>query len=343
MNTGIRYLVIRRSATRFFSGLIGLAALTFVCFRLRLGISSVGFLFLIVVVLLSLGGDVIVSVLLSILAAACLAYYFAPPIFSLRVHDPLNISAILAFLTTSFVISRLVSEVRTKSETALSSVNRKLVEAEERERNRIARDLHDDIGQRLALLAVELDQLQQDLPDSFEPRSRITALQEQIVEISTDVHAISHELHSSKIEYLGIAATMKGFCREFAKDQKAEVDFKSSDLTGVVPPEISFCLYRVLQESLHNAAKYSQVRQFEVELFETADAIHLKVHDAGIGFDPKLAMQGLGLGLTSMEERTKMVNGKLSVASQPGAGTTIHVSVPLSGQRSERHLQQKVS
>lgn len=343
MHKPVAYSAIRRSATRFFYGLIALAALTFVCFRLRLSISTAGFLYLIVVVLLSLGGDIIPSVLISILAAACLNYYFAPPVFSFRVHDTLNISSILAFLTASLVISRLVSELRTMSEAALSSVNRKLVEAEERERSRIARDLHDDIGQRLALLSVELEQVQQDLPDSFGPRSRISALQEQIGNISTDVHEISHQLHASKIEYLGIASAMRAFCREFAKQHKVEINFKNTDLTPALAPEISVCLYRVLQESLQNGVKHSRVQRFEVELVETTDAIDLTVRDAGIGFDPKLAMRGLGLGLTSMRERTKLVNGKLSVASQPGKGTTIRASVPVPIHGSERHLQQRVS
>lgn len=227
---------------------------------------------------------------------------------------------------------------RKRAEEALSGMNRKLIEAQEQERTRIARDLHDDVAQRLALLAIDLEQVQGHLPDSdFEPRTRIGTIRERAAQIADDVQTMSHELHSSKLEYLGLFAAAKGFCKEFGELQKAKVDFGSRDLPTSLPPEISLCLFRVLQEALHNAAKHSGVRHFEVQLSGTSEEILLTVSDLGGGFDSEAAMQGEGLGLTSMKERLKLVNGQLSIDSQPKHGTTIQARVPFrSNSDSER-------
>ena len=265
---------IRSSALQSLLAMVALASLTFFCFRLHLNISTAGFLYLIVVVLLSLAGDYISSTVTAVVAVLCLTYFFVPPIFSVRVAETVDLVAIIAFLTTSLVISRLVSKVRRRSEEALSSVNRKLVDAEERERNRIARELHDDIVQRLALLSSDLDEVQQELPDS-ELRYRIGALHEEMAKISTDVQEISHELHSSKLEFLGLTEAIRGFCRKVSQQQEVEIKFTGKDLTTALSPDISLCLYRVLQEALHNAMKHSGARQFDIDLFEAPDSIIL--------------------------------------------------------------------
>ena len=219
---------------------------------------------------------------------------------------------------------------RKLAEAALAKVSRKLIEAQEQERTRIARELHDDIGQRLAMIAIELQQLHENsliLPDV---RSCLDELQKRTSEIATDIQSLSHELHSAKLQYLGIAAAMRGFCQEFAEQQKLEIDFKAHDLPSPLSPDISLCLFRVLQEALHNSAKHSGVRQFEVRLWGTSDEIHLTVKDSGAGFDREAAKESRGLGLISMEERLKLVKGTLSINSQPRRGTTIHARVPLS-------------
>ncbi len=193
---------------------------------------------------------------------------------------------------------------------------------------RIGRELHDDIGQRLALLALQLQQLHDDTLILPEVRSRLDELQKQTSEIATDIQSLSHELHSAKLQYLGIAAAMRGFCREFAEQQKVEIDFKAHDLPSPLSPDISLCLFRVLQEALHNSAKHSVVRHFEVRLWGTSDEIHLTVKDSGAGFDREAAKESRGLGLISMEERLKLVKGTLSINSQPKCGTTIDARVP---------------
>ena len=218
-----------------------------------------------------------------------------------------------------------------QAEEALSGITGKLIEAQEQERARIARELHDDINQRLALLAIELEQVQQQAPDSVpELRTRIGALQSQTTQISSDVQKMSHELHSSKLEYLGIVAAVKGFCKEFGERQKVEIDFKSHDVPSRLPSELSICLFRIIQEALQNAVKHSGVRYFEVELWASTGEIHLRVSDSGKGFDTEAAIKGTGLGLTSMQERVKLVNGELSIDSQRNRGTTIHARVPVS-------------
>jgi PAS domain S-box-containing protein len=217
---------------------------------------------------------------------------------------------------------------RKLAEEVLSSFSRKLIEAQESERKRIARDLHDDIGQRLALLAVTIEQVKQSITSKDEVLGYLKELQTLTTEISADIQDISHELHSAKLEHLGIVTAMNGFCKELSGQQKVNIIFKHENIPSSLPQEVSLCLFRVLQEALHNAVKYSGVRDFKVMLRGVANKIHLTIHDSGVGFDPEIAMRGQGLGLTSMQERLKLVNGEISIESHPQRGTTIHASVP---------------
>jgi len=219
------------------------------------------------------------------------------------------------------------------AEEALLGVNRRLLEAQEQERTRIGRELHDDISQRLALLAVELEQVQH---DPSEVQIRLGKLQKEISEISDDVEALSHELHSSKLQYLGAVAGIRSWCREFGERQNMEIDF-GSDAGIVLPFEIGVCLLRVLQEALHNAVKHSDVKRVEVRLTGEPNQVHLIVSDLGKGFDVESAMQSKGLGLTSMKERVRLVNGTIAIESKPMGGTTIHACVPFGSEKfSER-------
>ena len=219
---------------------------------------------------------------------------------------------------------------RKLAETVLANVSRRMIEAQEQERTRIARELHDDIGQRLALFATNLQQLHPEPADLPGVRSRVGELKDQISEIATDIQALSHRLHSSKLEYLGLATAMRGFCKEFGEQQKVEIDFETHDLPSALSPDISLCFFRVLQEALHNSVKYSGVRHFDVRSWATPNEVHLTVSDFGSGFDIEAAKAGRGLGLISMDERLKILNGTLSIESQLKRGTTIHAFVPLS-------------
>jgi PAS domain S-box-containing protein len=218
---------------------------------------------------------------------------------------------------------------RKRVEEALANARNKLVEAQEQERTRIARELHDDIGQRLTLLTLELEQLRRSFPElPTTVLNRLDELRDEAMEMGADLQSLSHELHSSKLEYLGIAAVTQGFCREFATKQKVEIDCKTFDLPSTLSPAVSLCLFRILQEGLHNSLKHSGVRHFEVRLWAMPDGVHLTVKDSGAGFDSEEARESQGLGLISMEERLKLLNGTLSIQSQPNLGTTIHARVP---------------
>ena len=216
------------------------------------------------------------------------------------------------------------------AEEALANMGRKLIEAHEEERTWIARELHDDINQRVALLAVELEQWSQQFPGSEgEVSYHMSHLRQRLFDLGKDIQALSHRLHSSKLDYLGIASAANSFCKEMSEQQKVEIDFRHAGIPGSLPKEISLCLFRVLQESLQNAAKHSGVRHFEVDLHGTPDGIQLTVSDLGAGFDLQDAMNHRGLGLISMRERLQLVRGELSIRSQPGRGTTVVARVPI--------------
>jgi signal transduction histidine kinase len=219
---------------------------------------------------------------------------------------------------------------RKRAEEALSSMAGKLVEAQEQKRRRIARELHDDINQRLASLAVSLDSVSQVLPSSAaEAKQEIEHATKQVEDLGIDVQALSHRLHSSKLDPLGLAQAAAGFCKELSDQQSVEVEFHCENIPKDLSNEISLCLFRVLQEALQNAAKYSGSRRFEVLLTGESNEIQLTVHDSGVGFNPDEAMKGRGLGLTSMRERLKLANGYLSIDSRPQRGTTILARVDL--------------
>ena len=311
-----------------------LALLTESCQRLNVNVATCALLYVIVVAVISRVASFGTSIFASVVAAVGLAY-FAPPRHSFKIDDPLDSIAVVALFITSLIIARLVFRLRRMAEEALSTVNRGLIDAEERERARIARDLHDDVGQRMALVSNRLEQLMTDVPNlSVDVLATIDELHNETEEIASSIQALSHTLHSSKLEYLGLPRTMKSFCEEFAQQQKAQVDFRGNSETSL-PLDASLSLLRVLQEALHNSLKHSGTRKFEVELFEARNVIHLIVRDSGIGFNPA-AMKGRGLGLISMHERMKLVKGKLSIDSQPMRGTTIHALVPVeSGTNSE--------
>jgi PAS domain S-box-containing protein len=219
---------------------------------------------------------------------------------------------------------------RKLAEEALTSVGRRLIEAHEEERTWIARELHDDIVQRIALLAIELERWDHDILGSVvDKHEYLQHTRQRLFELGTDIQALSHRLHSSKLEYLGLVATAKSFCHESSEQRNVRIEFSHSDVPATIPKEISLCLFRVLQEALQNAVKHSADQNFRVEVRGTKEGISLAVRDSGIGFDWKDAMNRRGLGLISMRERLRLVNGELSIQSEPGRGTIVLARVPL--------------
>ena len=234
-----------------------------------------------------------------------------------------------AFFNVQDKMLRLVGMVsditeRKLAEEALSTMSQKLIEAQEEERTRIGRELHDDISQRLALIALGIE--------SAKRRSPAWAAEvgNQVADLASDIQALSHHLHPPKLEYLGLAAAAASFSTELSERHGVEIDFHSEDIPKELPREISLCLFRVLQEALQNAIKHSGSRQFQISLTGEANELELTVHDSGIGFESAEAIKGRGLGLTSMQERLKLVDGQLSIKSKSQSGTTIQARVPLS-------------
>jgi PAS domain S-box-containing protein len=219
------------------------------------------------------------------------------------------------------------------AEETVSGMTRKLVEAQEQERTRIARELHDDINQRLVLLGFELNQLREKhngLPS--EVRDRMVELEKMTADLCTGVYALSHELHFSTLDLLGLPKGMSSWCKAFGDRHKIEIDFKNGDVPQL-PQEISLCLFRILQEAARNAAKHSGGKRIDVQLAQRSGELHLIVSDSGRGFDIKAAKQRGGLGLTSMQERVRLVGGTIVIDSKPLMGTTVHVRVPFKAER----------
>src|SRR5262249_49616744 len=220
---------------------------------------------------------------------------------------------------------------RKKAEEALFTLGGRLIEAQEQERRHIARELHDDISQKLAMLSIELRQLTGILPDSqSDLRKRIESLLNTTSKVTDDVHALSRRLYSAKLEALGLIPTMRGFCRELAEQRGVTIDFTYSGIPDTVTHPVSLCLFRVLQEALNNAVKHSGTLDFEARLEKVGNDLQLTIRDRGIGFDPDVAMYKKGIGLISMKERVSLVKGTVSIVSKPEKGTLITARCPLS-------------
>jgi signal transduction histidine kinase/ABC-type uncharacterized transport system substrate-binding protein len=220
---------------------------------------------------------------------------------------------------------------RKLAEQALADVSRRLIQAQEQERMRIARELHDDINQQISILAVDLNRLGQQPPEST---ARLKSIFDEVAlrlsDIIGEVQAISHRLHSSKLEYVGLLAACKGFCKEAAERQSVNIEFRADGVPSGVPQDVSLTIFRVLQESLQNAIKHSGAQHFAVQLRGLCGDLQLTVQDDGIGFDVVRATSNHGIGLISMRERVNLVKGAISITSQPGAGTEVNIRVPMS-------------
>ena len=204
----------------------------------------------------------------------------------------------------------------------------RLLEAQEAERRRIARELHDDLNQSLALLSVEMDLLAESMPGSpAGTADRARDLSARVKELSSVVHDLSHQLHPSKLEHLGLVIAVRGLCEELSQSHGVEVRFTHDPDLGTVPPAAALCLYRIVQEALRNVVKHSGCRHATIALTGTEDALHMRISDDGIGFDTAAVTEGLGL--ISMRERLNLIGGAIIVNSRPSRGTRIVVRIPV--------------
>jgi PAS domain S-box-containing protein len=222
------------------------------------------------------------------------------------------------------------SEELQKSGEELRRLTGNLLSAQEDERRRLARELHDDLTQRLAVLAIEAGKMEQQFdtsPDLI--RERLPAMKDQIVALSTDIHRISRQLHPSILDDLGLVDAIKSLCTGFSKQEDILVEFTPENLPEILPKDLSLCLYRITQEVLRNIAKHAHAKEAHVTLAGNNGSVILSIRDSGVGFDLAQARRKPGLGLASMEERVRLIHGSLSVQSEPARGTTIEVRAPL--------------
>ena len=203
---------------------------------------------------------------------------------------------------------------------------RRLISSQEVERQRIARELHDDISQRVAALNIELDRAATEA-GSEALRAYLRRLSAQASEIAIDVQRVSYELHPSKLRFVGLLAALESLCGEVSKQRNLDVRFTHAAMPPVVDAAVSLCLYRIVQEALHNVARHSQARGAEVSVTGENSEVTLQIADSGIGFDPNHVRHD-GLGLISMRERAADLNGRLTIDAAPGRGTQITVRIP---------------
>jgi PAS domain S-box-containing protein len=206
----------------------------------------------------------------------------------------------------------------------------RLIDAQEQERSRLARELHDDFNQRLAVLAIDLERCAETIGHSpAQASQRMLELWNRASEIGADLHTLSHQLHSSTLQSLGLILGVGAFCDEFSQQQGIQVDLAHENIPGSVPPEVALCLFRIVQEGLRNVKKHSCSSRAEVRLEGSDGAIHLSLFDHGKGFDPRDPSTHAGLGMRSMEERLRLIGGRFELHSAPMKGTRIDVWVPL--------------
>jgi len=205
----------------------------------------------------------------------------------------------------------------------------KLITAEENERSRLASELHDDFSQRLAVLALGLENVAETMPSlPQETDQRLRGLSDSAAELGADLHTLSHRLHSATLERLGLTTGISALCREFAAQQTVQIDFSSDTILGSVHPNVALCLFRIVQEGLRNSKKHSGTTKAQVALREQGDKLYVSVRDEGSGFDMNELDKKSGLGVRSMEERVHFMGGKFAIHSQPGKGTTVEAWVP---------------
>ena len=221
-----------------------------------------------------------------------------------------------------------VSE-RKQAEETLKSLGGRLIAAQEEERRRVARELHDDFNQRLAVLSIELEQLGQRIQKPLGLRRSVQRLQDLVQEIAAEIHRLSYKLHPSKLDHLGLVAAVKSLCAELSESGKLNVEFHQTGFPFALDRDTTLCLFRIAQEGLRNCVKHSRAESARVVLTRTRTAVRLLVSDNGCGFNRKTVLMDKGLGFISMKERLHVLGGEMNICSKPLHGTRLEVSVPL--------------
>jgi len=204
-----------------------------------------------------------------------------------------------------------------------------LLAAQEEERRRVSRELHDELGQRLALLEIQIEQLERQLGADSAAFSALESLRGRVGEIADDVHRICCRLHPAILENLGLVVALRAYCEEYCAWSGVKTRFSYCGVPAKLLPPIALCIYRVVQEALRNTGRHAQAERAVVLLRGSESAIHVTIKDNGRGFLMSEAERHSGLGLISMAERVELLGGTYSLRTAPGGGTRIQVSIPL--------------
>jgi signal transduction histidine kinase len=245
-------------------------------------------------------------------------------------ENVLSLKVLLCMVAVPLMLLAAVIADRRRTEESLRDTSGKLINAQEQERSRLAAEIHDDFSQRLALLAFGLENAEEAISSSpVEALKQVHSLLNSASEIGADLHTLSHRLHSSTLEALGLVPGVAAFCKEFASQQGIEIDFLPDDIPRSTHPDVALCLFRVVQEGLRNLKKHSGAPKAQVRLHRAGDRLLVSVSDEGVGFDVRQLGKKEGLGIRSMEERAYLLGGRFEIHSEPGKGTRIEVWVPL--------------
>ena len=248
--------------------------------------------------------------------------------YELPVDEPRHFEARIVQAGDDRVLTivRDVTEAKRASELN-RDLARRLIASQEVERQRIARELHDDISQRIAMLSTEIDAMAEQA-DSEATRARLRTLSARTCDIATDVHDMSYALHPSWLKTLGLVSALQSLCRDASKQRNLRVSFTHDSIPRTLDVDISLGVYRIVQEALHNIARHSQANEANINIACNDGHIALHIADAGVGFDPAL-LSSAGLGLASIRERVAVLKGQLSIDAAQGGGTQITVHIPL--------------
>jgi PAS domain S-box-containing protein len=216
---------------------------------------------------------------------------------------------------------------RTRSEKEIQALSARLINAQEEERTRLARELHDDLSQQVAAVSIAIGNLKRYLPaDSSDAIERAARIQKKLVDLAECIRLLSHKLHPSVLEHSGLAAALRSYCAEYAALTSRRIVFHADGSSDAIPPALALCVYRVAQEALQNSIKHAHADEAQVFLTRSSGELRLVVSDRGVGIDPGAAR---GLGLVSIKERTRLVNGTVDVNGKPGEGVTVTLKIPL--------------
>jgi signal transduction histidine kinase len=249
---------------------------------------------------------------------------------STPLESVLSLQLFLLCAAIPFMVLAALAEEHKLGERALRELSGRLITAQEEERTRLSRELHDDLSQRMARLLIRLERCRQSIGDvSPKSRQQLEAVVEMASEVSANLRDLSHMLHPATLATLGLVTSISGFCRQFSEQHNLNVKFEFGDIPKGTPDDVSLCLFRIVQEALSNVVKHSAAQEARVTLTRAGDRIDLCIEDSGAGFDTASPQGTAALGLISMRERVHLVGGQFSIESEPSRGTRILVHVPV--------------